>query len=405
MNTYEIVLLLSGGVIISYIFNLIAKKFAIPSVLLLLGTGILLGQVFGQNLLPATFVNKTVEILGVVGLIMIILEASLDLELSRDKSKMIAQAFFAALLILLASSFSIALIIQQATGETFRNCLVYATPMSIISSAIVIPSVENLLPHKREFIIYEASFSDIFGILFFNYLIADEGISIESGILYGFNIVWSLLLSVVVALGLIYLLSRITLHLKYFLLFAVLLVLYAAGKLLHLPSLLIILFFGLFINNRKVIRPKIIVEGVPQHMFDEVENNLKSITAETAFLIRTFFFILFGYSMNVGIFSQEEVWITGSMVVLDLLVIRFIFLRFIQSQKNTMPELLLMPRGLITILLFYGIPQQFKLNTFNNGILFFVILITSVLMMLGIMTAEKKGSSGSLNDEAIGEIV
>ncbi|MDI9861547.1 MULTISPECIES: cation:proton antiporter domain-containing protein [Flectobacillus] len=405
MNTYEIVLLLSGGVIISYIFNLIAKKFAIPSVLLLLGTGILLGQVFGQNLLPATFVNKTVEILGVVGLIMIILEASLDLELSRDKSKMIAQAFFAALLILLASSFSIALIIQQATGETFRNCLVYATPMSIISSAIVIPSVENLLPHKREFIIYEASFSDIFGILFFNYLIADEGISIESGILYGFNIVWSLLLSVVVALGLIYLLSRITLHLKYFLLFAVLLVLYAAGKLLHLPSLLIILFFGLFINNRKVIRPKIIVEGVPQHMFDEVENNLKSITAETAFLIRTFFFILFGYSMNVGIFSQEEVWITGSMVVLALLVIRFIFLRFIQSQKNTMPELLLMPRGLITILLFYGIPQQFKLNTFNNGILFFVILITSVLMMLGIMTAEKKGSSGSLNDEAIGEIV
>lgn len=405
MNTYEIVLLLSGGVIISYIFNLIAKKFAIPSVLLLLGTGILLGQIFGQNLLPATFVNKTVEILGVVGLIMIILEASLDLELSRDKSKMIAQAFFAALLILLASSFSIALIIQQATGETFRNCLVYATPMSIISSAIVIPSVENLLPHKREFIIYEASFSDIFGILFFNYLIADEGISIESGILYGFNIVWSLLLSVVVALGLIYLLSRITLHLKYFLLFAVLLVLYAAGKLLHLPSLLIILFFGLFINNRKIIRPKIIVEGVPQHMFDEVENNLKSITAETAFLIRTFFFILFGYSMNVGIFSQEEVWITGSMVVLALLVIRFIFLRFIQSQKNTMPELLLMPRGLITILLFYGIPQQFKLSTFNNGILFFVILITSVLMMLGIMTAEKKGSSNSLNDEAIGEIV
>jgi len=405
MNTYEIVLLLSSGVIISYIFNLIAKKFAIPSVLLLLGTGILVGQVFGQNLLPATFVNKTVEILGVVGLIMIILEASLDLELSRDKSKMIAQAFFAALLILLASSFSIALIIQQATGETFRNCLVYATPMSIISSAIVIPSVENLLPHKREFIIYEASFSDIFGILFFNYLIADEGISIESGILYGFNIVWSLLLSVVVALGLIYLLSRITLHLKYFLLFAVLLVLYAAGKLLHLPSLLIILFFGLFINNRKIIRPKIIVEGVPQHMFDEVENNLKSITAETAFLIRTFFFILFGYSMNVGIFSQEEVWMTGSMVVLALLVIRFIFLRFIQSQKNTMPELLLMPRGLITILLFYGIPQQFKLNTFNNGILFFVILITSVLMMLGIMTAEKKGSSNSLNDEAIGEIV
>jgi pantothenate kinase len=38
MNTYEIVLLLSGGVIISYIFNLIAKKFAIPQCYYL-GTG------------------------------------------------------------------------------------------------------------------------------------------------------------------------------------------------------------------------------------------------------------------------------------------------------------------------------------------------------------------------------
>jgi NhaP-type Na+/H+ or K+/H+ antiporter len=187
-------------------------------------------------------------------------------------------------------------------------------------------------------------------------------------------------------------------------LFAVLLVLYAAGKLLHLPSLLIILFFGLFINNRKIIRPKIIVEGVPQHMFDEVENNLKSITAETAFLIRTFFFILFGYSMNVGIFSQEEVWMTGSMVVLALLVIRFIFLRFIQSQKYYARVVTDAKRFDYHIIVLWD-SQQFKLNTFNNGILFFVILITSVLMMLGIITAEKKGSSNSLNDEAIGEIV
>ncbi|WP_044173401.1 cation:proton antiporter domain-containing protein [Flectobacillus major] len=405
MNTYIIVLVLASGVILSYIFNLIAKKFAIPSVLLLLGTGIGLGQLFGQQLLPATFINKTVEILGIVGLIMIILEASLDLELSRDKAGLIFRAFFAALFILLGSAFSIAFIIEQTTGESFRNCLVYATPLSIISSAIVIPSVENLIPHKREFIIYEASFSDILGILFFNYLIAEQGISIESAVVYGFNIIWSLLLSVGVALGLIYLLSRITLHLKYFLLFAVLLILYAAGKILHLPSLLIILFFGLLINNRRLIRPKVIVEGIQNTVFTEVENNLKSITAETAFLIRTFFFILFGYSMNINIFSQEEVWITGSLVVLALLAIRFIYLRFVQSQKNTMPELLLMPRGLITILLFYGIPTQFKLNTFNDGILFFVILITSILMMLGIMTAEKKNSIQSLSNDTIGEIV
>jgi hypothetical protein len=42
-----------------------------------------------------------------------------------------------------------------------------------------------------------------------------------------------------------------------------------------------------------------------------------------------------------------------------------------------------MPRGLITILLFYSIPQAYKLSKFNEGILFFVILITSIIMMIG----------------------
>ncbi len=390
MNTYIILLLLAGGVILSYIFHIIAQKFSIPSVLLLLGTGIALGRFVDTTLVSPSSIAKMVEVLGVIGLMMIILEASLDLTLTQAKAKMVLQALGSALVILLFSSLAIAWIIQFSTGESFRSCLIYATPLSIISSAIVIPSVERIAPDKREFIIYEASFSDIFGILFFNYLVADGELSVGTAFVYSFNMLWALGLTVLVALLLVFLFARIEQHLKYFLLFAVLLLLYAGGKLLHLPSLLIILFFGLLINNRHLIKPSFIVEGIPATTFVEIEKHLKSITAETAFLVRTFFFFLFGYTISIEVFIQKEVWIIGSLVVMALLFIRFVYLKYIQLRTHLLPELLLMPRGLITILLFYSIPSSFQLKVFNEGILFFVILATSLLMMVGVMVADKQ---------------
>jgi hypothetical protein len=57
-----------------------------------------------------------------------------------------------------------------------------------------------------------------------------------------------------------------------------------------------------------------------------------------------------------------------------------------------------MPRGLITVLLFYSIPEMYKLSKFNEGILFFVILTTSVIMMVGsIMYGRPKLQA--INDE------
>jgi hypothetical protein len=57
-----------------------------------------------------------------------------------------------------------------------------------------------------------------------------------------------------------------------------------------------------------------------------------------------------------------------------------------------------MPRGLITILLFYSIPQVHQLSKFKEGILFFIILVTSVIMMVG-SVAYGKPTIEPINDE------
>lgn len=389
MDSYTLVIYLTGIVIISYLYNIISRKTRVPSVLLLLGTGIFLRNFFDGRFLPFDVISKGVETLGIVGLIMIILEAALDLHIRKDKLKLIGKAFFSALIILIVSSFFIAYMMNYMLKEPFVNCLIYAVPLSIVSSAIVLPSVDMLTAERKEFIIYEASFSDILGILFFNYLISVEQFTPLSGAIYGGKILLGTGLSFVVALVLIYLLSKITLHVKFFLMFAVLIGLYTIGKLLKLPSLIIILLFGLLVNNPSLIRPKILMQFINLDSFRKLGEQLKDITAETSFIVRTFFFLLFGYSINMAVLIEKDVLIIGSMIVVLLLMVRFTFLKYLNPKENPLPELLIMPRGLITILLFYSIPAANTLENFNKGILFYVILVTSFLMMIGLLVTKQ----------------
>ncbi len=79
----------------------------------------------------------------------------------------------------------------------------------------------------------------------------------------------------------------------------------------------------------------------------------------------------------------------GSLIVLALFVIRILYLRFF-VKTNLFPESFFIPRGLITIVLFYKIPEHLKLNSFDDGILFYIILTTSIIMTLGMIFYKKK---------------
>jgi hypothetical protein len=54
-------------------------------------------------------------------------------------------------------------------------------------------------------------------------------------------------------------------------------------------------------------------------------------------------------------------------------------------RRNVYPELFIAPRGLITILLYYAIPEKYSIGIISEGVLFFVILVTSLVMMFGLM--------------------
>ncbi|HNE30056.1 MAG TPA: cation:proton antiporter, partial [Saprospiraceae bacterium] len=164
LTAYNILFAFCGLIILSYLFSVLNRLTRIPSVLMLLATGILLRYAADAQGLSYQVPPALIEFLGTVGLIMIVLEAGLDLEITRGKLPMIRSSFFSAIIVLVLSILGVAGILRWWMPEvSVLQCVVYAIPLSIVSSAIVLPSVHHLGHEKKEFLIYEASFSDVLG--------------------------------------------------------------------------------------------------------------------------------------------------------------------------------------------------------------------------------------------------
>jgi len=78
-----------------------------------------------------------------------------------------------------------------------------------------------------------------------------------------------------------------------------------------------------------------------------------------------------------------------SILVLAILYgVRFAWFRLV-IRKNIYPDIWMAPRGLITILLFYSIPENLAVAKFNEGILLLVILASSIAMAVSMIRHRK----------------
>ncbi|MCF8373854.1 MAG: cation:proton antiporter [Bacteroidales bacterium] len=391
LDSYGFIIAASSVLIISFFFSVIARKTSLPSVLLLIFLGIFIK--LGASFLGIEVIElfPILEVLGIIGLIMIVLEASLELELKKEKRKIIIQSFVMALLGLLIKAFAIAAIIQQFFQTDFFVALIYAIPLSIMSSAIVIPSVIHLPKEKKEFMVYESTLSDILGIMFFFFLIESvhaDGAT-EIGVSIVFNIVFTIVVSIVLSYLLIYLFQRLRSEVKLFLLIAVLIFLYSLGKMMHFSSLVIILVFGLILNNYEMFFRGKLAKYVNSEAIKGIYKDFHTITVESSFVVRTYFFVIFGMTIMLSSFVNLQVIVVAMVILLVIFLFRILLMRIIIG-KEIFPMALIAPRGLITILLFFAIPEDYKVAEFRPGILMFIILISSAIMAFSLIWFKKK---------------
>ncbi|MCB0760526.1 MAG: cation:proton antiporter [Flavobacteriales bacterium] len=389
-SSYGLVIAASIIIILSYFCNFISRITNIPSPLLLIALGILIKQ--GMNYLGIAGIpeqNLVLEVLGTVGLIFIVLEAALDLELSAEKWPIIWKSFVVALVGLLASSFLVAGILHFTVIADFMTALVYAIPLSIMSSAIIIPSVIGLVTDQREFMVYESTFSDILGIMFFYLLLENAQATAPGEVALSVlgNIGLTLVLSVVVSYALVFILQKITGALKLFLTISVLLLLYSVGKIYHLSPLVLILVFGLMLNNSQLFWFRGLKKFLEPEKIHTITHEFHVLTLETAFVIRTFFFVIFGITIVLSSLMDLSVVFYSLLIVVALYLVRLGAL-MVFKRKTIFPLLYIAPRGLITILLFFSIMSnypQYVDPAFDQGILLFVIIATSLVMTISLI--------------------
>ncbi len=394
---YIIIMGISIIIIISFIFNYISRKTSIPSVLLLMVLGVSM-----QYLFPGITENESLFnlliVIGKMGLILIVLEAALDLKLKKDQIGLIVRAFLSALIILLASSFAIAYILQYFLEASFFKSFLYAVPLSVMSSAIVIPSVSSLSEYKKEFMIYESAFSDIFGIILFQFLLNSDDFYSVSHVAFSLfsNIVITLIVAVIFGYFTVWGIQKLTSHVKLFLIIAVLMLVYAIGSIFHLSSLIIILVFGIILNNSDLFFKGKLEKWIDKKRIKEEYKGFYIVTLESSFLLRTVFFVMFGVTISLMSLANIQVAEISALIIIALYLVRFIFLKILLWKKSVFPEVFISPRGLITVLLFYSIPTNLKIENFDQGIIMYIIIVTSIIMTFALIFSKRK--SRKLND-------
>ena len=381
--TITIIITFCVLLLIAYVFDLTSSKTKIPSVILLLVLGWAVRQLALLLDIHLPDFSPVLPVLGTVGLILIVLEGSLELELNKSKFGLIRKSFFGALIPMIALAFLLAFAFRYFGHFGLKDSLTNAIPFCVISSAIAIPSVRNLSSHNKEFVIYESSLSDILGVLLFNFIALNEIIDRFSFGNFALQLLIIIAVSFIATIGLLFLLSKIEHHIKFVPIILLVVLIYAVSKIYHLPGLIFILLFGLSIGNLDELkRFKWLEKFKPDELNKEV-NKFKELTIEAAFLIRALFFLLFGYLIETSEVLNADTFIWALAIMFLIFAFRTIQLKL--SKLPLHPLLFVAPRGLITILLFLSIEPKHTISLVNKSLIIQVIILTALVMMFGLM--------------------
>jgi cell volume regulation protein A len=373
--------------ILAYLFDISASKTKIPAVILLLVLGWSVKQLTNFFEISVPDLTPILPILGTIGLILIVLEGSLELELNKSKFSFVGKTSLVALLPMLILSFALGYAFHYFGNTSFKIGLANAIPFAIVSSAIAIPSAKNLISKNKEFITYESSLSDIFGVIFFNFITLNDDIGAQSIGQFIIELLILLVITFVATLALAFLLSKIKHHVKFAPIIIMIILIYAITKAYHLPALLFILLFGIFIGNLDEIKHNKYIKLLKPETLEKEVHKFNELTTEIAFLIRSLFFLLFGYLIQTAEITNSETIIWAIGITIGIFLIRFIILK---SVRHTLvPTLFIAPRGLITILLFLSIPVAQTIELANNSLIIQVIILTALVMMFGLMFNKK----------------
>ena len=389
MLTDYVILGLCVIILLSYLFDITFKYSKIPGVVLLIALGILLQVVVNYTGFIIPNMRPVLPVLGTLGLIFIVMDASLEIKFEKNKIKGLLQGVMASVVLTLLFVAILTFVIIKIWNTPLAATLLNVIPLGIISSAVAISASGLLTRNQREFITLESAVSDILGILLFDFIILNHA-SFTAGLIdFGSKTLITVLIAAILAISLAWLLYRINYHVNYIIILTAVVMAYAIAKLMYLPGLFLVVVFGLTLSNNHLIQNPLTSRFIDFYKFRSDIDSFKKILAELTFIVRSFFFIMFGFYTNLtGLVNINSIAFAAAITAF-LFILRWVFLYFVIG-KGFGKLVWFAPRGLITVLLFMSIPDMFRIDVINEEVVTLVILMSIFVMMMGNMLPNKK---------------
>ena len=378
--TYQAILIVSCLLLAAFGVERLSKHTGVPSVVVMIAIGMIGKPLMSTAGVELTGVQALVPLMGTLGLVLIVLEGAFDLRLSREHWRANLQALLSASVGVLVCVVLFSLAGIWLLNFSAYDAMLLALPLSVISSAVAIPASGFMDKAGREFVVYESSISDILGILlFFAVLNSDRTVTgIVSSLVI--NSLISIGLGTLCALGLLFALFKLSGHIRFVPLLSGLFALYAMGKLWHLSPLIMVLMFGLIVNNPAVLARIVWFRNmVSSAAYADTVREFKSLTAELTFAVRGVFFVLLGYWTDLESVGHWGAWLAAGLLLAGIYWPRHWLLTALRvPSRHTLTWLA--PRGLISVLLYFTAKETAHPPEFLDGALMLVVMLSAIAM-------------------------
>jgi len=387
------VLVISIGVMIflAHLFAFFFTRKKVPDVLLLMIVGIIIGPV--THLFDPARLGVVGPLLSTVTLVIILFEGGTDLRLESIRSGFKGSAAL-TIFNFLFTLLGIGLFSFFCLHLTAINSLMLGAILGATSSAVVIPIVKwlSISENSRTMLVLESALSDVLSIVCaLVFVEAARFGSWDPGLMIG-KLFSSMLMALLIGFGggilWAYLLHRIrTIQNSMVTTPAFVFLIFGVAELLGYSGAITALAFGIVLANTDHIRlPFLERRGIAKPM--PLNENEMSFFRELVFILKTFFFVYLGMSLK---FSDWRILLTGFIITLIIFVIRIPVVRFFikrtGSKRDRAIVAMIAPKGLASAVLAsipaqLGIPQGDVIRDVTYAVVFFSIIITSLLVLV-----------------------
>ncbi len=383
--------ILSVGLLafLAHFFVALFDKARIPDVLPLLLLGLLVGPLLGW-VTPETF-GQVGPIFTTVTLIVILFEGGLGIQFSVLR-RSLGQGLG---LSLLTFALTVAVVTGGGTllGFPFLESLLLGSILGGTSPSVIIPLVSrlSLKEETKTSLLLESTFSDVLCIVVtLGILQAAKQDNPRAGLIIG-NIVAAFVLAGAVGVaggvGWSLLLKHVRkLENSTFLTPAFVLVLYGLTELLGYSGAIAALAFGIFLGNASSLPLPLLKQWTLEPVkLNEME---KSFFAEAVFLLKTFFFVYIGLSVELG---NRTLLLQSLVFVFILLISRIPIVRISLPRqlprRDAVDASVMIAKGLAaaalaSLPLSEGLPFGGHLKAMVFGVILFSMVVTAVFLFL-----------------------